>query len=165
MTDLTNKSYASVLQADEYFQFIVGGQSWLTQSIDAKEAALVQASQLLDSNFDWFGEIATQTQELRWPRTQVRGTDNIDLTGIIPKELRNATMDLANHLLKSGGINLTPNNLDSLKVGPITLDFEKVPSDNDQLIPSSIVKAINVLGFYRGPTLSNSAYNVQVVRS
>lgn len=165
MTDISNKSYVSVEEADNRFQYVVGGQSWLSLNLQSKEAALVQASQLLDSNFDWFGDILTETQNLRWPRKNVLNLDKISLDGIVPIEIKMATMDLANYLVKAGGINLIPNNLDSLKVGPITLDFEKVSTSNDQLIPKAIVRSLDFLGSYRGPSNTLSAYNVEVIRS
>lgn len=165
MSSLTN-SYLDVAEATQILSETIGNESWLALTDSVKLASLIQASQLLDSNFDWTGEISTDVQTLRWPRKNVIDRDGrLTPSDVIPNDVKLATAQMAVYLTKSKGINSIPNNVESLKVGPISLSFDSKESINEQLVPRYIIALLNYLGGYTGPSDSSSAYNVKAIRS
>ena len=73
---MTQQSYLTVEEATELLTNTIGAESWMSLTDTNKNASLIQASFLLDSNFEWLGSITDQDQELRWPRTGVVDRDN-----------------------------------------------------------------------------------------
>ena len=162
---MTQQSYLSVQEATELLTNTIGAESWLSLTDANKNASLVQASFLLDSNFDWHGSITDQAQELRWPRTGVVDKDNRPIpSDTIPQSIKYATALMALHLTKAGGISTVATNLKSLKVGPISLSMDSEESVTSQVVPKMIVSLLNSLGFYTGLSDNSTAYNVQVLR-
>ena len=165
MSSLTN-SYLDVAEATQILSETICNESWLALTDSVKLASLMQASQLLDSNFDWVGEISTDTQTLRWPRKNVTDRDGrLIPSDIIPNDVKLATAQMAVYLTKSKGINSIPNNVESLKVGPISLSFDSKESINEQLVPRYIISLLSSLGGYTGPSDSSSAYNIKAIRT
>lgn len=162
---MTQQSYLTVKEATELLTNTIGAESWLSLTESNKNASLIQASFLLDSNFDWVGSITDQAQELRWPRTGVVDRDNRQIpSNTIPQSIKYATALMALHLTKAGGISTVTTNLKSLKVGPISLSMDSDESITSQVVPKMIVSLINSLGFYTGLSDNSTAYNVQVLR-
>lgn len=162
---MTQQSYLTVQEATELLSNTIGAESWLSLTESNKNASLIQASFLLDSNFDWFGSITDQAQELRWPRTGVVDRDNRQIpSDTIPQSVKHATVLMALHLTKAGGISTVTTNLKSLKVGPISLSMDSDESITNQVVPKMIVSLLNSLGFYTGLSDNSTAYNVQVLR-
>lgn len=162
---MTQSSYLTADEATELLTNTVGAESWLSLTDANKNASLIQASFLLDSNFDWSGSIADQAQELRWPRTGVVDKDNRQIpSNAIPHAVKYATALMALHLTKAGGISTVATNLKSLKVGPISLSMDSEESVTSQAVPKMIVSLLNSLGFYTGLSDNSTAYNVQVLR-
>lgn len=162
---MTQSSYLTAAEATELLTNTVGAESWLSLTDANKNASLIQASFLLDSNFDWFGSITDQAQELRWPRTGVVDKDNRKIpSNAVPQSIKYATALMALHLTKAGGISTVTTNLKSLKVGPISLSMDSEESVTSQVVPKMIVSLLNSLGFYTGLSDNSTAYNVQVLR-
>lgn len=162
---MTQQSYLSVQEATELLTNTIGAESWMSLTDTNKNASLIQASFLLDSNFDWLGSITDQAQELRWPRTGVVDKDNRQIpSNTIPQLVKYATALMALHLTKAGGITTVTTNLKSLKVGPISLSMDSEESVTSQVVPKMIVSLLNSLGFYTGLSDNSTAYNVQVLR-
>ena len=162
---MTQQSYLTVQEATELLSNTIGAESWLSLTESNKNASLIQASFLLDSNFDWLGSITNQSQELRWPRTGVVDRDNRQIpSDEVPQSVKYATVLMALHLTKAGGISTVTTNLKSLKVGPISLSMDSDESITSQVVPKMIVSLLNSLGFYTGLSDNSTAYNVQVLR-
>lgn len=162
---MTQQSYLTIEEATELLTNTIGAESWLSLTESNKNASLIQASFLLDSNFDWLGSITDQAQELRWPRTGVVDRDNRQIpSNMVPQSIKYATALMALHLTKAGGISTVTTNLKSLKVGPISLSMDSDESITSQVVPKMIVSLINSLGFYTGLSDNSTAYNVQVLR-
>lgn len=91
-------TYVSVVDADTYVTDHFRGDdltTWDTAS-DDKEAALREATQYIDANFEdnFVGEIQTTSQTLAWPR--VNAVDNAGrLLNGIPSAVKDATVELA----------------------------------------------------------------------
>lgn len=162
---MTQQSYLTAAEATELLTNTIGAESWLSLTESNKNASLIQASFLLDSNFDWLGSITDQAQELRWPRTGVVDKDNRQIpSNAVPNLIKYATALMALHLTKAGGISTVTTNLKSLKVGPISLSMDSDESITSQAVPKMVVSLINSLGFYTGLSDNSTAYNVQVLR-
>ena len=158
-------SYLEILEATTLLSETVGNEPWLLLTDAVKTASLVQASLILDSNFDWFGTISSENQDLRWPREGVKDRDSRTVASdVIPNIIKHATVALASYLTQTGGVNEVANNVESLKVGPISLSFDSKESVNDQLVPRYIISMLSQFGIYTGPADGSSAYNVAVLR-
>lgn len=155
-------SYVDLTYANEFFANSVNSADWPTTD-SPKETALIEATRLLDTQFDWVGFIATETQSLRWPRDEVYDMDGrLYADTVVPKLVKDATCNLAYFLIQSGGLTQSQSDLKSLKIGPIDLKF------NEDLtvvgIPKFIAKSLQSLGQFQG-VIQGSAYNVNALRS
>lgn len=160
--DAAADSYVSVVYADAFFAASVSNSAWPTDPAK-KEAALIESTRILDTQFNWAGFIATSTQSLRWPRTEVYDLDDrLYASNIVPKTVMDAVCNYAYFLLQNGGLNQTQSPVLGVKVGPIDLKF----AENESVIgvPSYIVKSLAPLGDYQG-ALQGSAYSVDATRS
>ena len=94
----TANSYATVQQADNYWQSHIGGAAWLTTrgcplSVKDKEILLITASELLDE-LNWQGYKCNEGQGLQFPR---RGLNKAVCSSncSVPKQIIIATVKLA----------------------------------------------------------------------
>lgn len=167
-------SYASLDFAESYFETRLGSSAWTSETDEDKQiAALIQATRVLDATFNWNGWIATDTQALRWPR---EGAVNYDqafgpnsmydfdstLTAYfpndeVPLQIKNATCELAIWLLENGGYSGAVNDLDSVRVGPIRIDFNNNVSN--YAIPNTVMEMLTHMGTFIG-TVGGSAMRV-----
>ena len=155
-------SYVDVAYANEFFVNSVNNGSWPTVLAD-KEAALIEATRIIDSQFDWNGLIVVGDQSLRWPRTLAYDMDGrLIASDVIPKILKDAVCNFAYYLIQSGGLNQSASDLKSLKVGPIDLKFNEGLSVIG--IPRFIAKSLQSLGNFQG-VIQGSVYNSNVIRS
>jgi len=148
----TNNSYATVAEADAYFDTVLYSDDWTGADQTTKEKALIYATLLLDSKYDWAGNQTKLIDEggvgagqrLAWPRNGVIDADglgNID-EDVIPRQLKYAVAEFAKQLIVS---NRTANNdvetqgITSLGVGPISLSFsDSVKSAYQTVIPDAV---------------------------
>jgi hypothetical protein len=133
----STNSYISKSEASTYFKGHVLSSAWLNSS--DKYTALVHASVMLDSMYNWVGDVATTTQSMQWPRILESG----DYADVIPKDLRNAVCELSLYLVETGST-VVDDSLDSVGVGPIKLKF-----NNDRpvdLLPDLVTAMLSNLG-------------------
>jgi hypothetical protein len=132
--DASANSYASVADADAYFADR-NDATW-TGTNSVKEAALIIATAYIDSRYRarWQGYQTSSGQALSWPRIDVYKEEYICIPpNTIPKELKNATIELAKRALTN---QLMPDiaagaaSIIKKKVGPIEIDYAvgQVPS-------------------------------------
>lgn len=155
-------SYVSLAEAETFFSSSVNTVAWLVTD-ELKEAALIEATRLLDSQFNWFGTIASDSQALRWPRNLVVDADGrAILATAIPKAIKDATCNLAYFLLDSGGLTQTQSDVLGIKVGPIDIKF----ADGATTIglPRFIARSLIGYGQFSG-IIQGSAYSVDAIRS
>jgi hypothetical protein len=158
----TANSYISVVEADVFFNSSVANTAW-PASETSKEASLIEATRILDSQFKWVGSIASVEQALRWPRKDAYDADDRELSVLaIPKLVKDATCNLAYFLLQNGGLNQTQSDLKGLKLGPIDLKFSEGQSVIG--VPKYIVKSLQTVGQYEG-YVEGSVYSVNAIRS
>ena len=106
-------SYASAADGDAYHEGHLYASAWTAAAADRKAAALVMATRLIDSQYQFNGYRAESGQSLQWPRELCRDPDvNVAvLTGLlrrfddyaasdkVPKAVVDATCEMARELL------------------------------------------------------------------
>ncbi len=68
-------SYADVTDADAYFDAHLYASAWTAATTTTKAAALVMATRLVDSQYQFHGYRAHDTQALQWPRERCPDPD------------------------------------------------------------------------------------------
>lgn len=172
-------SYISIAEADAYFATSYNRPSWVGATVANKEIVLIESTRLLDFLVIWRGYKKTQEQSLNWPRTHVvdgdaPSTSNYQLydsisssysyfdDSKIPTEVKQATCELGYSLLSSGGFQSEENDLTSVKVGPISVDFSASISTNG--LPQIVRDMVSKWGSYTSQS-SNSMFTAQLVRT
>lgn len=119
--------FASVAFADSYLGARGGGTTWSTAATEAKEAALVQATDYLNG-MPWKGRKAVAGRVLAWPRVDATDADGYVIAdNIVPEQVQAACVELA--LLAVQGKPLLSaiergGKVKRKKVGPIETEFE-----------------------------------------
>jgi hypothetical protein len=83
--DFTN-SYADVADGDAHFAGHLYASAWTAATSDRKAAALVMATRLLDSQFQFNGSRTSTSQALQWPRAECSDPDKglVILSALLP---------------------------------------------------------------------------------
>ena len=130
-------AYAALVDAEAYALTLPVVNDWTTASNEAKNAALVQATRMMDTLL-WAGwRTAPTTQALQWPRQGVCDRENYYLDpATIPAKIRDACCEFAIRLIAddraadAGG--LAP---ETIKVG--SLDIGRMRRNP---IPASVLE-------------------------
>lgn len=168
-TSVTLNSFASVAEADAYFDKRLHDSVWTAATTATKEAALMWSSNQLNT-LAWRGVRTSGTQPMAWPRTGMSYTEydneneaNYTVVTIavdaIPQVLKDATAELALSLMTSDSTipsSAMPAGITDLKVDTIALKFSKTKkygfmSDNLKNMLAALLTA-------------SAAYNAPVVR-
>jgi hypothetical protein len=157
----TANSYVTVAEADAYFGDSFGRPSWKSTEPAIKEALVISASRILDQYMTWLGWPKDPSQSMGWPRGGVPspisvgysialsqsmdfGMGNYISADTIPKNIKYAVYELAYHMLDNGGISFVNQLIDSVKVGPVAVNF--TARSTDVGIPSFIEDMLIYLG-------------------
>ena len=106
-------AYANAADGDAYHDGHLYASAWTVATTGNKEKALVFATRLIDSQFQFGGSRASETQALQWPRvncpdpdkaaTRVRVSlwlaDACVVSSVVPTAVVQATCELARELL------------------------------------------------------------------
>jgi hypothetical protein len=106
-------SYASVADGDAYFEGHLYATAWTAATSGTKAAALVMATRLVDTQFQFNGYRAHETQALQWPRERCADPDRNAVTSSlqspvlssfvpndeVPKGVAEAVCEMARELL------------------------------------------------------------------
>lgn len=143
-------SYATVSEADSYFNDRLDAAAWSSASEDMKSKALVTAAQMLNE-MNWFGVAVSDSQTLAFPRTgsyfETRLGKQLSMDPI-PQRIIVANYELAYHLLNNDGLLDDSGEVDSISISSI--DIRKIRNANKI---ASYVKTII------RPLLKNSGVN------
>lgn len=90
---INSNSYVDLDFADNYFS-ARGKTEWSALTEEQKEFALVNATDYIDSAFDWNGRKAKYEQALRFPREKLVDVDGYEVVGI-PANLKEAVTECA----------------------------------------------------------------------
>jgi hypothetical protein len=113
-------AYADVAEADAYHEGHLYATTWTAATAEQKAIALVMASRLIDSLYQFGGVRTTSSQALQWPRYGCYDPDNVDgglclpavsyrfrtpvgprfvADNVVPPGIRNATCEMARELI------------------------------------------------------------------
>lgn len=139
-------SFCTQAEADaNAAQLGVAAADWNAASDTVKEAALRQATALLDAMFVWCGTAASTTQALGWPRSGLKAPNGGDLSSTtVPKLICDATAAYARHLLETdptasaGGS--AGGEIKSLKAGSVQIVYtEGTAAAATRVVPDPIL--------------------------
>ena len=160
--DPSANSYVSLAFSDDYMEQSVGRTDWATADVETKKAALIEATRVIDSMFTWNSRATNPLQALDWPQESQWDKNGRRIAKTeIPKALMQVTSDLAYSIYKFGGTNKSVDKVDSVKVGPITLNLD--PANKERFFETVDFTPLDIFGDYRIKR-SGSAYNVKVLR-
>lgn len=100
-----SNAYADAADGDAYHEGHLYASAWTGASAGQKDAALVMATRLIDSQCQFGGVRTNDLQALQWPRENCRDVDAGRWTGgvvasnVVPKGVRGATCEMARELL------------------------------------------------------------------
>lgn len=121
----SSNAYATVSDADTYFDERLQASEWTSGATDDKERALIMATRRIDQE-KFEGTQDTEGQALKWPRSGARDDDDVEYSSdSIPGIIKQATYELALHLLNENAGStdyLAPTGLEQFeraKVGPM----------------------------------------------
>lgn len=161
-------SYCDVTFADAYFATRFNSTAWTNASVPNKETALIQATIMLDSMFDWIGDIfningQSSGQALRWPRYNAYDPDGRYLdTATVPKQVKQAQCEMAIFLIENPTYTGDIREVDRVRISSIYVDFDNAASNFP--IATRVIELLNGYGSYKGRS-KNAVANAGLVRS
>lgn len=169
----SSNSYATLAEAESYIDTLVPStlqDTWLDAGEEDQARALIMATRLLDSSYDWFGEVVSLDQALLWPRRGVLrpGVSEMPVGGgainmwqtpfgvLLPEDaiapqIRDATVELARQLLsadRTADSDVQTQGITSLRAGSVALTFKEGVSAKP--IPDLVATMVSGLGIQRG---------------
>lgn len=150
-------SYCTLAEAQAYHDVHLYASAWTDAEDDNKVIALIWATRTLDEMCEWAGDKVTQEQALRFPRYNVYDQDGfIQVHTAIPQWLKNATAELARHLLTKDRLQSMEDaitGLKSVQAGPVAVEFDSM--DRITVFPQSVQQII-------APYITNSTGGFQI---
>jgi len=138
-------SYLTVAEADAYFTTRLFSTNWTTATTATKETALIMATRLMDSMWQWEGAVTDDVQALLWPRVGMLDRNELEVIDddIIPDELKNAVAELAFQLIaedRTLDSDIESKKITSLTAGPVSLSFAE--GVTAKVIPDAVYNLI-----------------------
>ncbi|MFC0793578.1 DnaT-like ssDNA-binding protein [Pasteurella multocida] len=132
---IPNDSYVTLEEANKYHANRNSAFVWQELDDETKARRLVSASDFLDFNYRFLGRKADPSQLRAFPRTNTGGTDSKD----IPTSVKYAVFELALY----ENLNENPDSeMSSVRVGPLSVNFEKNPVSGNASNRFEYVKSI-----------------------
>ncbi len=133
-------SYATVAEADAYFEDRIDVSAWSTADATSKAQSLVTATKLLEDVL-WTGTAISESQNLAFPRAgeyfDPRIGTLVTLSGV-PKRITEATYELAHHLLTNDGLLDDIGTVDSISIGSINISHSVKPNKFPHIVKTFI---------------------------
>jgi len=150
-SDANANGYCSLAESNTYHEAHVSGATWIDAEDEVKIPALIMATRLLDEQVEWQGYITSLPQALRWPRAMVADRDGqkyVD-SATIPTFLKNATAELARHLLAGDRTAERSIGISSVVADTVEVVFDK--HDVKPFLPPSVRSIVEPYGTVNGP--------------
>lgn len=133
--------------------------AWNALSTPQKSMYVVNATRSIDSISEWIGSKYSRDQKLDWPRYDA-WVDGymLDVT-IVPDAVKEATYEMAIWSMQNAGLVAVSQNygFDSIKVGPINIDFnESAGGSKDQYFPDVVAMILEDLASVSNPQVPGS---------
>jgi hypothetical protein len=160
-------AYANTADGDAYHEGHLYASAWTGATADKKAAALVMATRLIDSLFQFNGVRTKATQALQWPREDCPDPDaNADVVGqrfvlgdVVPKAIADAACETARALLiEDRTANPLGEGLKFSGLGELQQTFDK--SDRRPMVPHLAIAMLSKFGVL----LNRSSGAVPLVR-
>lgn len=163
-------SYLTLAEAQDYADSDMNAADWYAATTDQRTRALITATRNLDL-VGFVGTRSTTTQALAWPRTGYTTTEKTYGADEIPDEIKRATWELANSLVRdlviagqsAGSASLIPgipnSGLKRVKLDVMEVEWKPDPSTN-----LSPLKAISP-GLLNELVINAPGSTIAVVRS
>lgn len=156
----TCNSYAGLTGMADYVATRVPNPSYVNawDNLDAEQQSmyLVNATRAIDSYVEWIGDKYSRDQKLDWPRVNAY-VDSFLLDQItFPSALVEATYEMALWMMANSGEVYVDQSAgyDSIKVGPITIDFnQSALGSAKQYFPDIVAALLHDLGTIQNPDL------------
>jgi hypothetical protein len=138
----TANSYCTLAEADQYQDDRPAvSTTWADASENNKIRALLWATQLMESLFDWNGYASTTTQALGWPRQGLLERIDVVLdSDTVPQEVKDAQSEYARQLLvtnRAQDNDLESQSISSIKAGSVALVFDSSAAYN-KVVPDAV---------------------------
>lgn len=161
--DSANNSYASVAESDEYVATRIVDEAtrtaWEDLDEDQKATYLVNASRTIDNLCEWIGDKYSRDQGLDWPRVNAYVDGYIVDQITFPRAVVEATIEMAVwSMTNSGSVAVASNSqYDSIKVGPIAIDFnESSGIASNAYFPDIVAILLREYGGIQAPELPSN---------
>lgn len=140
-------SYAEIPETDTFFAGRSDASHWQNLGDDIKRSALEQATQILDSAFDWKGSPAKENQPLRWPRKDVSDLDSLPVDPeTVPARIKIAVMEQALYMTDPLR-KLAENGIKNASAGAMSLSLET--ARKQELLSPAAITAVRGFGSLR----------------
>lgn len=172
----TCNSYVSALEMAAYLTERVPDPAvkvaWDALSSDLQNLYLVNATRSLDSFCEWEGERYYGPQRLSWPRygIYIEGLYLDINVEAFPSQVIEATCEMVIWMMQNNGVVSIQQNLafDSIKVGPLAIDFnEGAGGPKDKYFPDIVAIILKHLATLHNPQLpgTNQVRRAKVYRA
>lgn len=147
MSLTTDNSYSTITEADAFWSDR-NDSTWAAASEEEKTAALIRATEWIDTGFSWPGTVKETDQVLSWPRVKAYDDEGRLREGI-PSELKNATAWIAREALEA---ELDPaqqrgGDISSVKAGSVEVEWNSsAPTGKSYRYVSRMLRNITVGG-------------------
>jgi len=152
-------SFVSLVEADAYF-VDRNNTDWAGYTDEEKQATLIYATGYLNNLLQWYGSLVATTQPLSWPRSEFIDSEGRTVeTLTVPKDLKNATCELAYQDSVEGLNTVATTGVASEKIGSSSITYANggghSPSRSFAFV-KSMVKHLGITGasstsnIYRG---------------
>jgi len=143
-------AYATVSNADSYFDGQIYKDSWIKSSSAQKAQALAMATSTLDTLVAWNGTKKVSTNPLEWPRKGVTEKNGYAIADdVIPDVIKEATYLTALGLLESNRREEPGDaGIDELTLEGIDIKFNK--TDRSSILPHFVMLVVEDYGRIKG---------------
>lgn len=158
----SNNSYSSVAGANTYVADRVDSTraaAWDLLDDSQKGQYLVNASRALDSMCEWIGDRYSRDQGLKWPRVNAFVDGYLVDSITFPLPVVEAAIEMALwYMDNSGGVSTRSNaEFDSIKVGPINIDFNEGSGQQlDEYFPAIVATILKDYGGINNPNVPST---------
>lgn len=139
-TGLTNStSYVETAEFRQYWEN--RGVDYSGKTNDEIRVKLNDAATYIDNTHRYKGAISDDDQALRFPRDYIFDRDGVDLSDSVPKQVKNAAIEIAHFVFEGGDLDEAITLVKSQKFGPLGVTYADNRKEN------SIVRAERQLSY------------------
>jgi hypothetical protein len=147
-------TYATLAEARDYYARHLYATNPDQDDDDKLSVALVQATQLIEEGYVWYGRTASLAQRLAWPRYRMEMPNQRGYwlsSTTIPDRLKDATAELARQLLAGDTTaenKVEAQGIESLSVdGAVSIRF--TGRGGRKVLPSAVTDKLSLWGYLR----------------